>query len=429
MECGGGAPVAPVTSVTSLSKTHETHDITQTGQTSQTSQTSHANHSHQRHLDGLCPRPARRKLRKCAPNPKTLSTNKRRSQDSIASGSLECGGRLATPQSSNCERPSIPMPPDLGDSKWLDYIERSGLMSSPDLNLSLGSGAKAVTEPPQFIIPEFSRLSLNRPSSRSSPDDNSSSLRPPVMNRPRKSLTKRSLMVPPFKIGQLDGTAPRKKEIRVIKRRASIELIAEQYQAFLESRDAENEEESDYEGKLDDNARLESTQFDPALDQPREVLLDALRPEPNNLSPASDGTLVAFEEDVIYFKPVSFSSPEPSPRPERQSFDKPLPRPPSDPGNQPLQTCIAMLVKELTNAMPRQAPGDSSQALQISVMIEAYERLRDQAVTTGMGELEQRNVRSMFDCWLAALHTMHRSHSRGSQVNERQCQELAEDVD
>jgi hypothetical protein len=247
-------------------------------------------------------------------------------------------------------------------------------------------------------------------------------------------------MAPPLKIGQLDGSAPRRKEIRVIKKRASIELIAEQYQAFLESRDAGDGHESDYDELAENTVRLEPTQYDwdqgssrqGSLDRPREVILESPGPaEPNNLSPASDGTLVAFEEDAIYFKPVSFSSPEPSPRAEHQSFDKPLPKPPSDAGNQPLQSCIAMLVKELTSAMPRQqsTPDDNSQVLQISVMIEAYERLRDQVETMGMGEAEQRSVRTMFDCWLAALHTMHRSYSRYFPVSERQCEDLAEEVD
>ncbi|KAL6852393.1 hypothetical protein ACO1O0_006937 [Amphichorda felina] len=437
MECGGGLPVVPDVPDTSRSKTDD-----DTAQIRETSQPNETRHSHQT-LDGLAARPARRKLRKCAPKPKSLSSvaNKRGSQDSTASSTFDCGGRLATPQPIGDQRPSVPIPPDLSDSKWLQYLERGGLVSSPELPLDPGSRAGFVADPPpQLIIPEFSNLALNRCSSglplgnNTNTNNNSSSsfLKPSAMNRPRKTLSKRSLMGSPFKIAQLDGSAPRRKEIRVIKRRASIELIAEQYQAFLESRDARDElEESEYEARQeDDGPRLQPTQFDPGLDHPREVFLDAPGPEePDSLSPASDCTLVAFEEeDAIYFKPISFSSPEPSPHPERHSFDKPLPRPPSDPGIQPLQACISMLVKELTSAMPV-AAGGSSQALQISAMIEAYERLRDQVEATGMGESEERSVRSMFDCWLAALHTMHRSYTRGAVVNERQCEDLAVDVD
>lgn len=367
----------------------------------------------------------------------------------------------------SCERrpepsPHIPMPTDLSDSKWLEYIESSGLMSSPDLPLGLGSRPKVNTEThgTTSLLPDFANLTLSRGRSRSTSSRTSldnfksmSLLSPP--SKPRKSISKRSLIAPGFKIGQLDGSQPRKKEIRVIKRKASVELIAEQYQAFLESRDAEEEEDSENEdGHEEDTLTprepsailLEPTKFDPSQAAPsphsrhgshdhRETVLDAPGPaEPNTLSPGSDGTLVAFEEDAIYFKPVSFSdSPAPSPAPsrssfERRSFDKPLPKPPSSSdGSTPLQKSIAMLVKQLSQSMPQPTP-DQNQGLQISLMIDSYERLRDQVDTSNMGDAEARNVRSMFDSWLAALHTMHRSFTRSS-FSERQAEDLAEPVD
>lgn len=375
----------------------------------------------------------------------------------------------------SCERPTepspyIPMPTDLSDSKWLEYIETSGLMSSPDLPLGLGLRTKINPEPSSTtsLLPDFSNLTLSRSRSRSTSSrtsfDNfkSMSLLSPT-SKPRKSISKRSLIAPGFKIGQLDGSQPRKKEIRVIKRRASVELIAEQYQAFLESRDAEEENESEDEDVLMEetsNPRepstilLEPTRYDPSrdalsprsvpsprsrqgsLDQSRETVLHAPEPaEPNTLSPGSDGTFVAFEEDAIYFKPVSFSdSPAPSPAPERssferRSFDKPLPKPPSSSdGSTPLQKSISMLVKQLSGAMPQPASPDRTQGLQISIMIESYERLRDQLDTSSMGDAEARSVRLMFDGWLAALHTMHRTFTRSS-FSERQAEDLAEPVD
>lgn len=87
-----------------------------------------------------------------------------------------------------------------------------------------------------------------------------------------------------------------------------------------------------------------------------------------------------------------------------------------------------MLVKELSTAMPPQTPANNTQGLQISIMIDAYERLRDQLDTSNMGEAEARSMRLMFDGWLAALHTMHRTMARSS-LNERQTEELAEPVD
>lgn len=350
------------------------------------------------------------------------------------------------------ERPTIPMPTDLSDSKWLEYIERSGLMSSPDVPYGLG------TSPSNSILSDFSNLTFSRSSPRPSLDSVACSPPPPrssssasVMHKPRKSLSKRSLIAPAFKLASFDGLSPKKsvKEIPVVKRKASVELIAEQYQAFLESRDAEEEEEaaaSEEEERLEALKNtldppmptppqeapllLEPVRFDPSThatlaqqqspkgspvrdtssDRQRETTIEAPRPEATTLSPGSDGTLVAFEEDAIYFKPVSFSCDASPPASRRQSLDKPLPRTPQ-PETTSLSASISMLAKALTAGMP-------SDALQIGVMIEAYERLRDQTDTKDMGEEERRNMRSMFDSWLAALHTMQRG-LRGSQSSAR----------
>lgn len=440
-------------------------------------------------------KPLRRKLQKTRNN---LRIGKRGSHGSgpsspQASPALECGEHsrvTATthlrPKKSqvSCERrldpsPHIPMPTDLSDSKWLEYIERSGLMSSPDLPLGLEPRAKINAGPTTStsLLPDFANLTLSKRRSRSTSSRTSldnlksmSLLSPP--SKPRKSISKRSLVAPGFKIGQLDGSQPRKKEIRVIKRKASVELIAEQYQAFLEARDEEEEDESGHEDEDEDQREtlkpqepstilLEPTRFDPSQithspysdpsphsrsgsrDSARETVLNAPGPaEPNNLSPGSDGTLVAFEEDAIYFKPVSFSdSPASSPAPERasfdrRSFDKPLPKPPSSSasdGSTPLQKTIAMLVKELSGAMPQPASKDNTQGLQISLMIESYQRLRDQVDTSSMDDAEARSVRLMFDGWLAALHTMHRTFTRSSfsrsSFSDRQAEDLAEPVD
>ncbi|KAI6783566.1 uncharacterized protein J7T54_005595 [Emericellopsis cladophorae] len=364
---------------------------------------------------------------------------------------LECS---VAETSQTRERPTMPMPTDLSDSKWLEYIERSGLMSSADLPYGLG------TSPSNSILSDLSNLTFSRSSPRPSLDSVACSPPPPrssssasVMHKPRKSLSKRSLIAPAFKLASFDGLSPKKsvKEIRVVKRKASVELIAEQYQAFLESRDAEEEEEeaaASEEGERLEALKntldspmptppqeapllLEPVRFDPSThatpvqpqqspkaspvrdtssDRQRETIVEAARPEATTLSPGSDGTLVAFEEDAIYFKPVSFSCDSSPPASQRQSLDKPLPRTPQ-PETTPLSTSISMLSKELTAGMP-------SDALQIGVMIEAYERLRDQTDTKDMGEDERRNMRSMFDSWLAALHTMQRG-LRGSQSSPR----------
>lgn len=264
-----------------------------------------------------------------------------------------------------------------------------------------------------------------------------------TMAKPRKSLSKRSLIAKPFKIGQLDGSAPRQTEIRVVKRKASIELIAEQYQALLESRDADDDEnfsEEDYQHNEEENAFiLQPTRFDPSQNSPAKKSPDSLLEPPAIIeatspltSPASSSkTLIDFEqvqlaEDAIYFRPISFPTPNQSPqqRLEPQACDKPLPMPPP-PSDQPLQACVALLVEELTSVLPHRRPragstgGDNTQALQINTMIEAYERVRDQLPTTSMAASQQNDVRALFDCWLTALHTMHRSYSGGIFADDR----------
>lgn len=256
--------------------------------------------------------------------------------------------------------------------------------------------------------------------------------------KPRKSLSKRSLLAKPFKISQLDGSAPRRAEIRVIKRKASVELIAEQYQAFLESRDAEEEEP---QTSPDSSCELEPILL-PAL-QEAPTLLQPTRYDPNafrvpsdrrrqdveyaspSASPASSaGTLVDFEaveseEDVIYFKPVSFPSHPTRARSESQGCDKPLPRPP--PSAEPLQKCVSLVVEELSTTMPlpQTERGSNSRSLEINTMIEVYERVRGQLDSSEMGRTEQDSIRSMFDCWLAALHTMHHRSYAGDVLGDQ----------
>ncbi|KAH8176975.1 hypothetical protein LIA77_02057 [Sarocladium implicatum] len=247
--------------------------------------------------------------------------------------------------------------------------------------------------------------------------------------KPRKSLSKRSLLAKPFKISQLDGSAPRRAEIRVIKRKASVELIAEQYQAFLESRDAEEESHAGHE-EFDDDEATPTSEEAPMLLLPTRFDPDAYRAEMEgrnqerdfspSASPASSVcTLVDFEaveaeQDVIYFKPVSFPSRSNRSRSDSQGCDKPLPMPP--PTVEPLQTCVSLVVEDMATKFPTSPHPASLGAggYEINTMIEVYERVREQLNSSELGYAEQKSVRAMFDCWLAALHTMHhRSYAAG----------------
>lgn len=255
-------------------------------------------------------------------------------------------------------------------------------------------------------------------------------------SKPRKSLSKRSLLAKPFKISQLDGSAPRRAEIRVIKRKASVELIAEQYQAFLESRDAEEEDtrsgHDSYEHEERAPAVLQEaptlllpTRFDPqAYQAVAHRRQEDEFPAPFSSPASSAGTLVDFEaveseEDVIYFKPVSFPSRPTRSRSESQGCDKPLPMPP--PSAAPLQTCVSLVVDELATTslpMPQTGATSGARSLEINTMIEVYERVRGQLDSNAAGCREQDSVRAMFDCWLAALHTMHHRSYASDMLSE-----------
>ncbi|KAL2144815.1 hypothetical protein VTI28DRAFT_8477 [Corynascus sepedonium] len=255
-------------------------------------------------------------------------------------------------------------------------------------------------------------------------------------------------------------------------RTSSVDLIAEQYQAVLESRHT-----SAYSGQeVDDKKEVEVEYgWEPALSPANEDSDDStdsrcslpheeaasfcdsarVMAEFPSASPGSDdGTLVSFQGDTVYFKPVSFSpmpSPAfaPGPRNEHEydhgyEFDSerewpttnatPLSRQTTsaEDDNVSLQICLDLLTRELSSAMSLsssswQHGGDGSRggglhthpptlsagtsALQVWVMIEAYERLRDQMAELGAtGNYEQaREMERMFDMWLRALYSVHGS--------------------
>ncbi|KAK4128428.1 hypothetical protein N657DRAFT_564290 [Parathielavia appendiculata] len=219
----------------------------------------------------------------------------------------------------------------------------------------------------------------------------------------------------------------------VLGRTSSVDRIAEQYKAVLESRPRSL--------CWDDSSELELSPADSDTEQPvtlrqhrssccpggDESCLShpsrtAAFPKPSPMS-SDDGTLVSFQEETVYFKPVSF----PTSKPEAPSFAKP--EPPTVPlsrqttaaaadadadadENVSLQICLDLLTRELSSAMaarPSRASSMGSSALQVWVMIEAYEGLRDQMAELSRGNRQAREMERMFDMWLRALYSIHDS--------------------
>lgn len=274
--------------------------------------------------------------------------------------------------------------------------------------------------PQPHLVPELAHLQINDMVARPSHDNMLSSSAP--TSKPRRFTLKRngkpSLF---FRTGSQDNVAP---ETKPVEKRASVELIADQYNAMLEHR---------YRKDAEAAAAIETPLASPAAEAPAQsVLLSRIfepsRPrknatedrhrkttvevppqiDPPELSPRSDGTLVAFEEDAIYFKPVSFS-PSSSPTPERQRADQDRSSIHSAHSDRNMQTCIDLLTKQLSSTMSEQTRSPVEPAVQVWAMIEMYEKLREQLYEMNLGESERRNVSLMFDCWLSSLHSIHDS--------------------
>ncbi|CCC11176.1 hypothetical protein SMACR_03882 [Sordaria macrospora] len=147
-----------------------------------------------------------------------------------------------------------------------------------------------------------------------------------------------------------------------------------------------------------------------------------LRPQP---SPRSDnGTLVSFDDETVYFKPDFASLHSPS------ISDFPLPSPTPAPIIQKdlsLQICLDLLTRDLSaHLMPglrhrqnRNSTGGKKEeklstetsALQVWVMIEGYEKLREELLQEGkFGEVDGQQkeaVKAMLETWLSALYKIY----------------------
>ncbi|KAL2162039.1 hypothetical protein VTH06DRAFT_7824 [Thermothelomyces fergusii] len=236
-----------------------------------------------------------------------------------------------------------------------------------------------------------------------------------------------------------------RRPTRHLSRTSSVDLIAEQYRAVLEYRhvSAHSEEVEEKEAEGWEPALSSGGNSDDGTSSrcflPQEVTLETMSmmmAEFPEASPTSeDGTLVSFQGDTVYFKPVSFSpisSPVPVRTPDSNSDPEPEVEveielepeaewPPATHApsrqkgaaedNVSLQICLDLLTRELSSAMPAagRCPDAGTSALQVWVMIEAYEGLRDQMAELSPREGQARAMERMFDMWLRALYSIHDS--------------------
>ncbi|CAI4219442.1 unnamed protein product [Parascedosporium putredinis] len=206
------------------------------------------------------------------------------------------------------------------------------------------------------------------------------------------SASRRRAKTPVFSIGQLEGISlghygsPTKIP-------PTSELIAQQYRELIDYdadsiySDAQSEPSPSRQGYRDDEYIPRRQRSSDDISSNRVFSSAEVGDAIPAASPTSDdGTLVSFEEETVYFKPVS-------------------------PNNLSLQICLDLLARELSTAFSdrRQRPTNEISALQIWVMIEAFERLRDQVAEMRLGISQVSGVETMFETWLQALYTIHDS--------------------
>ncbi|KAG7140311.1 hypothetical protein HYQ45_018833 [Verticillium longisporum] len=258
------------------------------------------------------------------------------------------------------------------------------------------------------IIPEFKHLAINNTPPR--PLLTSLGTNSPTSSTSTASSVKRRAKTPVTSIGQLEAGSFGRNSTDASKV-TSVDRIAAQYQALLEPSDTDSIYTDCYSDPPPrSEQRLTSSgtrRQDSSEEVPPHHAIAVPPPRRGNTqahSPTSDdGTLVGFDEEAIYFKPLSFSPEPPSVLHHRVStmLRRSVPQ-----GNFGLQLCVDLLTRELATAM-LDRPGGSpdAPALQILVMIEAYERLRNQVLEMGLQRDEPQGVETMFDTWLGALVT------------------------
>ena len=364
-------------------------------------------------------------------------------------------------------QPYLPLPTNLSDSKWSDYVRKSSYQTPAARRMSIQCSdlqpqtrkpvpvskphhhqpqQKQVETPPARLqlgieqarmklaelrrhsaaaIPEFAHLSIGAPkprqASKQSFSFDTTSVRSPRAPSPNPAewaatRQRRRAKTPVHAIGQLEVPHEGKGHQRV----PSGERIADSYKALLETRsfvwsDQGGDEAGEPDcgdGRPSTPDRFHTPHISSASPQP-----EALSPQSSIGSPySSDSTLVdSSDEDAMYFKPDSPAPVAPlrtsMERQQRQQRQHSQARSlhPSTTGSPSLQIAVDLLTRELSSAargIPLK-PSSETSALQVWVMIEAYEKLRDQVLERRMPREQERSMLVMFDTWLESLQKIH----------------------
>jgi hypothetical protein len=326
---------------------------------------------------------------------------------------------LAAPPQST---PKLSLPIDLSDSKWFDFLQKSSRSNSKH---PTPLATPAVEKCPS-VVPELAHLAIEdtRPSiSANTLSHSAGSSDLSIARRRRQAKT------PVHSIGQLErerDNAPPLPRPSLDARRDSALILGQEYRDLLMSRN----------GYLADKQSLRDSSSDEDL--PGYITPSAIPYNTNNLSDSgssptsstSGRTLLGYQPEAVFFKPYAFSREESRSSMLSQASNttrSPARGQPTH-GSPSFQLCLELLGRELSTAVGHQhhRTGSSTSALQVLLMIEAYERLRDQLIAEaqrqpfGRGMQDARQVEAMFDMWLRSLYAVHdrlmgEAHSRWSE--------------
>jgi hypothetical protein len=306
-----------------------------------------------------------------------------------------------------------PLPIDLSDPKWDDYL-RTSRYTAKEVDSAPRPPFQESLSPPVHIIPEFAHLQAADEKGRKSLETVSTDgPATPSSTSSVASAARRYAKTPVTRIGQLEGIAAH--EPPLMQDASSVEAIAESYRALLDSRCSFMEERfmTPFQTFEEIPSDLGARSWEPLHDAPVKAIVDLPQtPKQSMASPASsDGTLVGFEEDAIFFKPIGYSNEQPSPQPRDmrnsprhvQSSASILPENPT------VQIIYDLLTKELSSAASGNMirPSAETSALQVWLMIEAYEKLKEKIESMELEVEQAHSIGSMFGTWLRTLHTIH----------------------
>ncbi|KAI5866152.1 hypothetical protein GGS23DRAFT_371444 [Durotheca rogersii] len=312
--------------------------------------------------------------------------------------------KAAAANAADTSKRAISEIPNPDDGKWLEQLRKSGYLcrdSAPPVQQP--HDRKPLIRHSTCLVPELAHLTLDDARS-GRPLDRRASCAVPSLS---SSVTRQYAKTPVHRIGQLEDRAGR--DPPALRKVSSIEQIAESYRELLKSscailNDTPVEPPSPLHLREPYHADVRIRAGHETIHELPEVLPLAMG------SPTSDdGTLVASDADSASLQRRRYSPEPASPRENRlrKRPAAPLRKPPSV--SPSLQICFDLLARELSSAANGSSlrPSAETSALQVWVMIEAYERLRDQVLDMRLSSDQEHSLDAMIDTWLKALYAVH----------------------